>query len=285
MHFGVASLLWGKAANWVGFFTVVLASWAALFVMSADFASRAPVSLLGPGMGWLAPLFPDAPGSDGLLFAFDAICLAGPSSGEAPFPVLFGMWSLMALAMMAPTAAPMLRTYGDLAAGNPERITPLGFWGLVAGFSLVWIGFAAVAALAQFASARWDGMTAGGLLRSDWLAAALLAAAGLYQFSSIKAACLSRCRSPMAFFFSNWRYGVGGSLRMGLQQGLACLGCCWALMVLAFVGGTMNLVWMGGAMVLMTTEKLPVFGRYITVPVGAVLIACAMVVAWRAATV
>jgi len=285
MHLGTSDSLRGKAANWIGFFAVVLASWAALFAMSADFAGRAPVSLLGPGMALLAPVFPDVPGSGVLPSAFDAICFAGPSSGEAPFLVLFSMWSLMALAMMAPTAAPMLRTYGDLAAGNPDRIVPAEFWGLLAGFCLVWIGFAVVATLAHSASAWWGGMTVGGLLRSDWLAATLLAAAGLYQFSSIKAACLSRCRSPMAFFLSNWREGVGGALRMGSQQGLACLGCCWALMALAFVGGTMNLVWMGAAMVLMTVEKLPTFGRYITAPVGAVLIASAMVVAWRAATV
>jgi predicted metal-binding membrane protein len=285
MNLGPSGSLWGKAANWIGFFALILASWAALFAMSTDFAGRAPVSLLGPGMGLLAPLFPEAPGRDLLPLAFDAICFAGPSSGEAPYLVLFGMWSLMTLAMMAPTAAPMLQTYADLVAGNPKRIAPAGFWGLLAGFCLVWIGFALIAALAQWAIARWGGMTAGGLLRSDWLAAALLSGAGLYQFTALKAACLSRCRSPMAFFLGNWRDGTGGSLRMGLQQGLACLGCCWVLMTLAFVGGTMNLVWMGAAMVLMTTEKLPLFGRHITAPLGAVLVASALVVAWRAATV
>ena len=93
----------------------------------------------------------------------------------------------------------------------------------------------------------------------------------------------------MAFFLSHWRAGVGGALRMGLQQGVACLGCCWALMALACVGGTMNLVWMGGAMVLMTIEKLPTFGRYITAPhitapLGAVLVASSAVVAGHAAT-
>ncbi len=88
----------------------------------------------------------------------------------------------------------------------------------------------------------------------------------------------------MAVFLSHWREGVVGVLRMGLQQGVACLGCCWALMALAFVGGTMNLVWMGGAMVLMTIEKLPTFGRYITAPLGAVLVASSAVVAGHAAT-
>lgn len=91
----------------------------------------------------------------------------------------------------------------------------------------------------------------------------------------------------MAFFLSflsHWREGVVGALRMGLQQGVACLGCCRAPMALAFVGGTMNLVWMGGAMVLMTIEKPPTFGRYITAPLGAALQASSAVVAWHAAT-
>ena len=88
----------------------------------------------------------------------------------------------------------------------------------------------------------------------------------------------------MAFYFSHWRDGPAGALRMGVQQGVACLGCCWALMALAFVGGTMNLVWMGVAMVLMTVEKLPEIGRYITAPLGAALLAGSAVVMWLAAS-
>lgn len=283
MQDGLSGSLWGRAANWLGFFALVLAGWAALFAMSADFAGGAPVALLGPGMGALAPLFPELPGTGALLSAFEEICFAGPSSSEAPLAALFGMWSLMALAMMAPTAAPMLQTYGDLSAGNPERVPSAGFWALLAGFAVVWVGFGAAAALVQSALARWGALTVGGLLESAWLAAGLLAVAGLYQFTALKAACLSRCRAPMAFFLSNWRDGARGALRMGAQQGVACLGCCWALMALAFVGGTMNLVWMGGAMVLMTAEKLPAIGRYVTAPLGAVLLAGAMLVAWQAA--
>ena len=88
----------------------------------------------------------------------------------------------------------------------------------------------------------------------------------------------------MTFLLANWRNGLGGALRMGLKQGVACLGCCWALMALAFVGGTMNLVWMGAAMLIMTVEKLPAVGRYVTAPLGAALVAGALAVAWRAAT-
>lgn len=285
MQTSPSGLSWSDAGRWGGFFSVVLGAWAALFAMSADFAAQAPVALLGPGMELLAPLFPDSPDSWVLPLAIDSLCFAGPTPGDAPPSVLFGMWSLMALGMMAPTAAPMLQTYSDLAAGNPGRISATGFWGLLAGFCLVWLAFALLAAAAQWAAAWAGALTAGGLLRSEWLAVALLTLAGLYQFSALKAACLSRCRSPMAFFISHWRSGAMGALQMGLRQGIACLGCCWALMVLAFVGGTMNLVWMGAAMALMAIEKLPKFGRYVTAPLGAALVASAAVVAWRAAIV
>lgn len=281
----LSGLPWGRTGRWGGFFAGVLGAWVALYAMSADFAAQAPVSLLGPGMGLLAPLFPDSPNGGVLLLSFDALCFAGPTPGDASPIALFGMWSLMALGMMTPTAVPMLRTYSDLAAGNPGRISSLGFWGLLAGFSFVWLGFAVLAAAAQWAAAWAGALTVGGLLRSDGLAAALLALAGLYQFSALKAACLSRCRSPMAFFLSHWRAGASGGLRMGLQQGVACLGCCWALMSLAFVGGTMNLVWMGVALILMTIEKLPRIGRYVTAPLGAVLLASAAAVTWHAAAV
>jgi len=112
------------------------------------------------------------------------------------------------------------------------------------------------------------------------LSVSLLLLAGLYQFSPMKAACLARCRSPLAFFLSEWRGGMTGALHMGLKHGLDCLGCCWALMLLAFVGGTMNLIWMALATVLMTLEKLPSFGRPLTKPVGALLIFCAVYVTW-----
>lgn len=276
---------WRAAGVWLAFLALLLAGWGVLFAMSIEFAARTPVSLLGPGMGLLSPLFPDETGLGALGLSLEAICLSGPSAGDVTLPALFAMWALMALAMMAPTAAPLLKTYADLAAGNPQRIPLAGWWSLLTGFCLVWVGFAVIAALAHAKAAQADLMTAGGLLGSDWLAAALLALAGLYQFSALKAACLSRCRSPMTFFLTNWRGGMAGALHMGLHQGLACLGCCWALMALAFVGGTMNLVWMGVGMVLMTVEKLAGIGRYVTAPLGGALIAAATLVAWQAASI
>jgi predicted metal-binding membrane protein len=111
-----------------------------------------------------------------------------------------------------------------------------------------------------------------GVSTSLTLTALLLAGAGLYQFSNLKEACLSRCRAPLTFFLERWSPGPQAALKMGGQLGLHCLGCCWALMLLGFVGGTMNLVWMGVATVFMGMEKLPEIGTYLTRPVGYILL-------------
>jgi predicted metal-binding membrane protein len=105
------------------------------------------------------------------------------------------------------------------------------------------------------------------------LTAGLLLFAGLYQFSSLKEACLSKCRQPLTFFMAHWDEGPW---RNGLRLGAVCLGCCWALMALAFVGGVMNVAFMGLAALIMVLEKLPEIGRWVTRPLGVVLIAAAI---------
>ena len=112
------------------------------------------------------------------------------------------------------------------------------------------------------------------LLKAAAFTGALLIGAGLYQFAALKEACLSRCRAPLTFFMQHFDEGPW---RNGLRLGMDCLGCCWALMLLAFVGGTMNLAFMGLAMVIMTLEKLPEIGRPVTKPLGGALIAAGTV--------
>ncbi|MFC6654298.1 DUF2182 domain-containing protein [Roseibium salinum] len=186
------------------------------------------------------------------------------------------MWSLMALAMMAPTAFPAFRTYSDLTRTNAASALSLAV--LVAGYMTVWLGFSALAALLQIRLSALELLWPLGRSASPALSGALLVLAGLYQFSSLKAACLSACQSPMAFFIGHWRPGTAGALRLGLRLGAVCLGCCWALMLLAFVGGTMNLTFMGLAMVLMTLEKLPQIGSKISAPLGVFLLLAGAVV-------
>ncbi len=237
----------GSVWRWSGFFAAIIAAWAALYAMAADLSAAS--ALFGPEL-WAA------------------LC-----AEDAGFAALFAMWALMAAAMMAPSVLPMLKTYEDLIYAGAG--TAAGFWALVAGYLAVWIGFAALAALAQIGLSDAEIVDGFGRSTSLGFNAGLFALAGLYQFSALKEACLSRCRSPMMVFMADWRPGLAGAAHMGVRHGLYCLGCCVALMLLAFVGGTMNLIWMGVAMVLMTLEKLPRLGRPLTVPLGLVLIGAA----------
>ena len=158
----------------------------------------------------------------------------------------------MTLAMMIPSAAPMISTYLDIAeAAAVKRMAIVSPVVLVAGYAAVWVMFALAAALAQ-----WAVLAAGyaGLFQGR-LAGLVLIAAGAYQFTTLKHACLSRCRMPMPYFLAHWTDRPVGVFRMGVNQGMNCFGCCWALMSLSFVAGLMNLVWMGFLGAVMVLEK------------------------------
>lgn len=183
---------------------------------------------------------------------------------------LFIMWALMALAMMAPSLVPTLATYLDLSeAGAGSRS---GFYGVIIGYLLAWVGFAVIATWLQLQLSSEQLVDPAGKSLSQPLNAALLLLAGGYQFTSLKEACLVKCRMPLTFFMEQWRDGTSGAILMGMRLGLICVVCCWALMLLGFIGGIMNLLWMGVATVFMTVEKLPQIGRYISRPTGVLLI-------------
>ena len=177
------------------------------------------------------------------------------------------MWALMAVAMMAPTAVPMLQAYADIRHGRS-----LEWWLFLGGYLAVWVGTASVmSALQQLAhSTGW--VTGEGASRSTTLTAVLLVIAGGYQLTDVKRRCLTQCSRPMTFLMRFWRDGASGALRLGLRHGITCVGCCWALMMLAFVGGVMNPWFMVGGSVLMVLEKLPAIQRRLTVPLGVVLL-------------
>lgn len=179
------------------------------------------------------------------------------------------MWVAMVLAMMLPTAGPMILTYAeiaDTAAGKGERVvSPLV---LVAGYVVVWFGFAFAAtglqAALTYATLLDPAMSSAGFLFSG----EIFIGAGLYQFSSLKRACLTRCQTPFPFFFANWSTRTRGVFVLGLRQGLHCLGCCWALMSVMLAVGVMNVVWMIALGVIMAAEKLtstPRFSRVVGV--------------------
>jgi len=140
--------------------------------------------------------------------------------------------------------------------------------GLVGGYLLVWVGFSVFAAAAQMILFQAGLLDPFGQSLSTALSGILLLGAGIYQFSPLKEACLSKCRRPLTFFMQHWDEGP---FRNGLRLGAVCIGCCWALMLLAFVGGVMNLAFMGLATLIMVFEKLPELGRFITRPLGVAL--------------
>jgi len=241
--------------RWLGFYTFVLAAWLALFAMSYQPERAAFEALYGADF-WAA------------------LCAVNPR--DAGFGSVFLMWALMSAAMMAPTFVPTLKVYEDL---NQAKIgSQRGFALLLAGYLGIWLGFSALAAGGQLWASRM-GLMQADALASTTIGAALLIGAGLYQFSSVKESCLSTCRAPFMFFMQHWDEGP---LRNGVRLGVVCIGCCWALMLLGFVGGTMNLVWMGGATLLMVLEKLPEIGRYVTKPLGYLLIIAGVLMALAA---
>lgn len=191
---------------------------------------------------------------------------------------LFVMWAAMAVAMMLPTALPVLALYfrshhgryPGLAAARPTLLLALGYL-------LVWFGFGAAAALLQWVLERaGQAQPIMGTLISRRTAGVVLVGAGLFQLSPLKAICLRKCRSPLGFLMTRWRDGDAGALAMGLEHGLHCLGCCWALMLVMFVVGVMNLAWMGALAVVMLAEKLVPRGDLLVRIVGVALLGVGM---------
>jgi predicted metal-binding membrane protein len=181
--------------------------------------------------------------------------MAGPArSPFAAWWTALGMWAVMMTAMMLPTAAPMVLTFATVSLRQSARWAGLATALFVAGYLLAWGGFDAAATTIQIAVA--PDLCAGLLDRRPRLAGALLLLAGVYQLTPLKSACLRGCQSPLGFLLTHWRGGTFGPLRMGLLHGALCIGCCWALMGIMFVVGTMSLWWMAGLTVLVLGEKL-----------------------------
>ncbi len=165
----------------------------------------------------------------------------------------FIMWSVMMVAMMLPSELPAAAMFVGLSRRRNSQAHAL-YYG--AGYSMAWIGYSAAAAVGQVALSRAMLLTP--MLRSASivLSAAILLTAGAFQFTSFKDACLTKCRTPLAFFLAEWRDGRAGALRLGWRHGGYCVGCCWALMAVMFVTGAMNLLWMAILTLIVLGEKI-----------------------------
>lgn len=244
----------GRAPLWLGLTAIVAASWLVLLHMYANM-----------------------PAMNGGASAGSAMVM--PATGAPPLAASFAMWVVMMLAMMLPSVAPALPIYLGMAGQrDPDRARAMSAL-YATGYVAPWIVYAAPAALAQWVLTRQMLLDPMGESASAWLSAAILMIAGLYQFLPLKHACLRRCRSPLAFFLMEWRDGRVGAFTLGIRHGAFCVGCCWALMAVMFVVGTMNLAWMAVVALAVLGEKLvPARWRFDSV-VGVVLIV------WGAATV
>ncbi len=193
------------------------------------------------------------------------------------------MWVVMMVAMMLPSAAPMILLFITLAR---RRVAAGGFGHLglfVAGYLLVWCGFSVAATASQWTLREAALLSEPAMKVAPRVGAAVLLVAGVYQLTPLKRACLARCRSPLGFLLGEWRDGAAGALRMGVRHGLFCLGCCWALMVLLFAGGVMNLAWIAAITVFVLLEKVLPVPRAMSWVGGAVMIAWAVALFTRAA--
>ncbi len=173
------------------------------------------------------------------------------------FALTFAMWVVMMLGMMLPSAAPMILTFVAMnrrKRSSGEGVVPSLVF--VLGYVIVWGGFSLAATVLQFALDRIGLLSQMLTATSTLLSGALFLLAGAYQLTPAKQACLRHCRSPFAFLFNHWRDGAAGALRMGIEHGAWCLGCCWLLMALLFVVGVMNLLFVAALTLFVLAEKL-----------------------------
>ena len=252
--------------------------WLYLMLMVAGWAARGEAGALGPGMGVL-DLLTRRDGFDLIGRALiDVLCrpsfgARGVSETAGQGALVLAMWIAMTFAMMLPTAAGMIVTYAQIAdtaarKGEPA-VSPLI---LTAGYVGVWLGFALAATVLQAALTRVALLDSAMASASPLFSGAVFIGAGAYQFTALKHACVTRCQRPFPFFFANWSTEPRGIFRLGVRQGLYCVGCCWAAMLAMFAVGVMNVVWMVALGLVMTLEKMMVTTRF-SHAVGAVFVA------------
>ncbi|MEO6779649.1 MAG: DUF2182 domain-containing protein [Bradyrhizobium sp.] len=198
--------------------------------------------------------------------------------------LMFTMWLVMMIAMMVPSATPMVLLFTAIKRKQAASVSPsVEAWIFLGGYLLIWAGFSLVAALAQWGLERAGLLSVAITSTNAIFGGAILLAAGLYQFTPVKNACLRYCQSPVLFLSRHWRPGAMGALRMGLRHGGYCLGCCWFLMALLFVGGVMNLVWIAAIALYVACEKLLPLGHWLSRAVGAGLVVSGAIILARAA--
>lgn len=193
--------------------------------------------------------------------------------GMADFLLTFIMWAVMMVAMMIPSAAPMVLMFSKFNRQQKRQQTPFLVTGIFSsGYLIVWAGFSAAATVTQWGLHSLALLSPMMVSTSPILGGVLLIGAGIFQFTSLKHACLAHCRTPLGFLMSEWREGKQGAFRMGLKHGAFCVGCCWLLMALLFVAGVMNLLWVATIAAYVLIEKVVPEGHWVSRAIGVLVI-------------
>jgi predicted metal-binding membrane protein len=193
----------------------------------------------------------------GMDMSMPGMVMAPMTWSPATAILMFAMWWIMMIAMMVPSAAPTVLLFS--AIGRKQTASghqAVGAGIFLVGYLAVWAGFSFVATALQWGLELLGLMAMDMKTSSQMLGGIILLAAGVYQFTPIKTVCLRHCQSPVLFLSGHWQSGAAGAFRMGFWHGAYCLGCCWFLMALLFVGGVMNLVWIAVLAVYVALEKL-----------------------------
>jgi predicted metal-binding membrane protein len=186
---------------------------------------------------------------------------------------LFGMWAVMMVAMMLPSAAPMILTFAAVARNRRRAERPyVPVAVFAAGYGAIWCFFSVIAAVGQWLLHRQALLSPTMVSSSAMLGGVLLLAAGVFQFTSLKRTCLSHCQTPLQFIMTRWREGRRGAFRMGIEHGAFCAGCCWALMALLFVLGVMNILWIAALTMLVAIEKMLPRATWLSTATGVLLV-------------
>lgn len=209
--------------------------------------------------------------------------MAMPEWTPSYFGMMFTMWTIMMVGMMVPSAAPMVLVFAGYQRKRREQArpyVPTAFF--LGGYLVVWTAFSLAATVLQWGLDRAALLSPMMVSASPWLGAGILVAAGVFQLTPLKDACLSHCRSPLHFFMHGFRPGALGALRMGIEHGGYCLGCCWILMALLFVGGVMNILWIALITIFVLLEKVAPFGMRLGRVCGGLMIAAGLLFIARA---
>jgi predicted metal-binding membrane protein len=248
---------------------IVLACWAYVLAGAGMGMPASQMSSLSMALGTAAvPAESDMGSMEGMANMMQAMAMPADWT-FGYFVLMFFMWWIMMIAMMLPSAAPMILLHTAIQRKTAAGQAPWSTAAFTGGYLVAWAGFCLVAAALQWAFEA-TGVLSPMMLNSTsaLFAAGILFFAGLYQLTPIKQACLRHCRGPIQFLTRHWRSGISGAFQMGVHHGAYCLGCCWGLMAILFFGGIMNLYWIIGLAVIVLLEKLLQIGRQLSFITG-----------------